>query len=77
MRPHRRGVFANMVRRARWLHAGLVAAVVAVSAPSPALAQTSPAAGSTAIASAQPASASSIVTLQAINVTGVVPGPGL
>lgn len=77
MRPHRRGVFANMIRGARWLHAGLVAAVVAISAPSPALAQTSPAAGSTAVASAQPASASSIVTLQAINVTGVVPGPGL
>lgn len=77
MRPHRRGGFAKMIRRARWLHAGLVAAVMATLAPSPALAQTSAAAGSTAVASAQPASASSIVTLQAINVTGVVPGPGL
>jgi len=77
MRPHRRGVFANMVRRARWLHAGLVAAVMATLVPSPALTQTSATTGSTAVASAQPASASSIVTLQAINVTGVVPGPGL
>ncbi|HKZ10696.1 MAG TPA: TraB/GumN family protein [Rhodanobacteraceae bacterium] len=77
MRPSRRDVFANVIRRARWLHAGLVVVVAATLAPSPALAQTSATVGSTAVASAQPASASSIVTLQAINVTGVVPGPGL
>ena len=77
MQPRRRGVFSNMVRRARWLQTGLVVAVAAIVAPAPAPAQTAPAASSAAMASAQPAPASPIVTLQAINVTGVVPGPGL
>jgi hypothetical protein len=74
MRLSRHGVFSNMIRRARWMQAGLVAAILA---PSPVPAQIPPASGSTAAESAPPASASSIVTLQAINVTGVVPGPGL
>lgn len=45
----------------------------------PAFAQTSPptASATAAAATAAPAPASSITTLQAINVTGVVPGPGL
>ncbi|HKU79092.1 MAG TPA: TraB/GumN family protein, partial [Rhodanobacteraceae bacterium] len=59
------------------MQAGLLAAGVSVLAALPAAAQTTPIAGTATVAQARPAPASSIVTLQAINVTGVVPGPGL
>lgn len=76
MRPYR-GAFSRTVHRARRLQAGLLAAGVSVLAALPAAAQTPPIAGTATVAQARPAPASSIVTLQAINVTGVVPGPGL
>ena len=76
MRPYR-GAFSRTVHRARRLQAGLLAAGVSVLAALPAAAQTTPIAGTATVAQARPAPASSIVTLQAINVTGVVPGPGL
>jgi hypothetical protein len=63
-----------MIRRARWLQAGSLVVGISMLAALPVAAQALSTAGS---AASGPAPASSIVTLQAINVTGVVPGPGL